>query len=473
MRPPTSPLPPRPTFLNDAAMVFLRTAGLAAFLCLLYLVFANERTGFILLGGLSAASIAAGVTVVLAYRQDLVIEAAPEGVPEVRAVRFSPLPLPSGTPVAGVAALVLLATGLLYGVSLIVVGVIVGLLTLLVVTAVLAGEHRGVPVSLLPLTIPLVAFAVIGSFMFVMSRILLAVNHDVSVVVGIGVAILILSGGFFIANAPQVATRTLVRAGAGLAILFAAGGLAAYGVGQRAEERKAGPPAVTEIARNISFVTKEIKAPAGAAITVDFKNEDVNVPHNMDFTVDQAGSQSFYKKDPLPGPITSTYSFTAPKAGTYYYHCDVHPNMTGTLLVTGSGGGEPGQAATPTTAGGTSKTSETTAVNETTTTAAKAASGGGAGGTSANLAAKNISYLQKTLTLKANSPVVIHFDNQDAGIPHNVDITTDPGGSNTLYKQDPVAGPIQSDYKFTTPGPGKLYYHCDVHPNMTGTINVQ
>ena len=31
----------------------------------------------------------------------------------------------------------------------------------------------------------------------------------------------------------------------------------------------------------------------------------------------------------------------------------------------------------------------------------------------------------------------------------------------------------RQDYKFTTSGPGTLYYHCDVHPNMTGTINVQ
>jgi plastocyanin len=353
-----------------------------------------------------------------------------------------------------------------------VIGVVVGLLVVVVASAVAAGDHRGYPVNLLPLTIPLVAFAVIGSFMFLMSRMLLAVNHNVSVVVAVGVAILILFGGFLIANRPQVPTRTLVRAGAGLAILFAAGGLAAYGVGQRPEERKAGPPAQTVVAKNIAYMTKQLNVPAGAAITVNFKNEDT-VPHNMDFTVDQAGSQTFYKQDPLPGPISSTYSFTSPKAGTYYYHCDVHPNMTGILTVTGSGGSEPGQAAASpsTTAGNTSET--TAAAKSTSTTAAKAAPAGGASGTSANLVAQNIDFQQKTLTLKANSPVVIHFDNKDAGVPHNVDITTDSGGSNTLYKQDPVSGPSQEDYKFTTPAPGKLYYHCDVHPNMKGTINVQ
>src|SRR2546423_6571692 len=105
-------------FLNDAAMVFLRTAGLAALLCVLYIAFANERTGFILLGGLSLASLAAGVTVVLAYRQDLVIEAAPEEAPAMRAVRWSPLPAESGTPFAGAAGHLLIAPGPRFGVSL-------------------------------------------------------------------------------------------------------------------------------------------------------------------------------------------------------------------------------------------------------------------------------------------------------------------------------------------------------------------
>jgi plastocyanin len=463
--------------LNDAAMVFLRTCGIAALLCVLYIAFANERTGFILLGALSIAALAAGVVAVLAYRDQLgeLLEPAPEEAPVVRPVHFGALPAPSGTPLAGVAAIVLVVSGLLYGVSLMVVGVIVGLLTVFVVTALLTGDHRGQPVNLLPFTVPLVAFAVIGTFMFFMSRMLLAVNKDFSVIVAIGVAILILASGFLVANTPQVATRTLVRAGAVLALLFAGGGLTAYAIGQRPEERKAGPPPQTVVAKNIAFEQKHLNFEAGSAVTVDFKNEDVNVPHNMDFTVDQAGEQSFFKQDPLPGPISATYKFTAPKAGSYFYHCDVHPNMTGTVTVTGPGGGEPGQAASPSTTTGkaTSATTATTARTTTTKAAPAAAGGGGSGGTSADLAAKNIAFVQKTLNLKANSPVVIHFNNQDAGVPHNVDITTDSGGSNTLYKQDPVTGPTEQDYKFTTSGPGKLYYHCDVHPNMTGTINVQ
>jgi plastocyanin len=256
-----------------------------------------------------------------------------------------------------------------------------------------------------------------------------------------------------------------VRAAAGVAVLFAAGGLAAYGVGQRPEERKAGPPPQTVIAKNIAYTTKQLKVPAGAAVTVNFKNEDT-VPHNIDFTVDQAGTQTFYKQDPLPGPISSTYQFTSPKAGTYYYHCDVHPNMTGTLTVTGTGGGEPGQEAAPTTA--PAKTTATTTAKGTSTTAAAA----GSAKDRVGLTAQNIEYKPTTFTFKANSGVSILFDNKDS-VPHNIDITTDPGGNDTFYKQDPVSGPTQQEYTFKTPGPGKLYFHCDVHPNMKGTINVQ
>src|SRR5207237_4706427 len=124
-------------------------------------------------------------------------------------------------------------------------GVVVGLITVFAISAVAAGEHRDRAVNLLPVAIPIVAFAVIGTFMFLMSRILLAVEADLSVVVAIVVAILILLGGFLVANRPQVPTRTLVRAAAGLSRLVAAGGLAAYGVAPRPEGPRTRPPSPT------------------------------------------------------------------------------------------------------------------------------------------------------------------------------------------------------------------------------------
>jgi plastocyanin len=149
--------------------------------------------------------------------------------------------------------------------------------------------------------------------------------------------------------------------------------------------------------------------------------------------------------------------------------------MTGTVNVTGAGGPEPGQVAAPTTVAGKGPATSAAARAETTTTSRpKAAPGGSAGpGTTIDLAAKNIEFDKKSLTFKANSPVLIHFDNLDA-VPHNVDITTESGGGGTtIFKEDPFSGPTAVDYRFTAPGPGRLYFRCDVHPNMTGTINVQ
>jgi plastocyanin len=146
--------------------------------------------------------------------------------------------------------------------------------------------------------------------------------------------------------------------------------------------------------------------------------------------------------------------------------------MTGTVSDTGTGGAEPGQP-TPTTTP-TEATTATTAKASGSTSTTKAAppAGGTAGATAVDLVAAGVAYDRSKLTFKANGPVVIHFDNRDP-LPHNVDVTSDEGGNNTIFKEDPFTGPKKVDYKLTAPGPGTLYFHCDVHPNMKGTINVQ
>jgi plastocyanin len=37
--------------------------------------------------------------------------------------------------------------------------------------------------------------------------------------------------------------------------------------------------------------------------------------------------------DTVSGPATRVYSIPALKAGTYHFRCDIHPGMTGTLIV--------------------------------------------------------------------------------------------------------------------------------------------
>lgn len=91
-------------------------------------------------------------------------------------------------------------------------------------------------------------------------------------------------------------------------------------------------------AQNITFDTKQITVPAGAAVTVIFKNQDAGIRHNFSVYQNLTGGQTkaIFVGDMITGPNTITYHFTAPPAGnTYFFECDVHPTiMNGTFTVT-------------------------------------------------------------------------------------------------------------------------------------------
>lgn len=91
------------------------------------------------------------------------------------------------------------------------------------------------------------------------------------------------------------------------------------------------PPAVTfnVTASLLSFSTTRLTARSGAAITVNFRNEDAGVTHDLSFSVAGLGHGHT-----CAGPCSDTYSFTAPSAGTYDFFCTVHAGMEGKLIVT-------------------------------------------------------------------------------------------------------------------------------------------
>ena len=59
------------------------------------------------------------------------------------------------------------------------------------------------------------------------------------------------------------------------------------------------------------------------------------------------------------------------------------------------------------------------------------------------------------------------------GVEFDVAIFTNQSASQVIFRGDVVVGPITTDYKFTAPGPGTYYFHCDVHPTMNGTVTVR
>jgi plastocyanin len=91
---------------------------------------------------------------------------------------------------------------------------------------------------------------------------------------------------------------------------------------------------VSVAAQAIAFGVHEIDAPAGQAFTIAFTNDDP-VPHNIAIFDSPALGKVLFRGDFVTGPgARVTYQVPALAAGTYYFHCDVHPQtMTGTLVV--------------------------------------------------------------------------------------------------------------------------------------------
>ena len=84
-------------------------------------------------------------------------------------------------------------------------------------------------------------------------------------------------------------------------------------------------------AQNIAFDTNHLQAPAGQAFVLEFDNNDPGIPHNVE--IKDATGASLFKGQIITGPAKVSYQVPALAAGSYTFVCDVHPNMTGTLVV--------------------------------------------------------------------------------------------------------------------------------------------
>jgi len=85
--------------------------------------------------------------------------------------------------------------------------------------------------------------------------------------------------------------------------------------------------------------------------------------------------------------------------------------------------------------------------------------------------AQNIAFDPTTLSVASGQPFSITFDNEDAGIPHNIDIKDAAGAS--VFKGDIFNGVATQTYQVASLLPGTYTFVCDVHPNMTGTLTVK
>jgi plastocyanin len=90
------------------------------------------------------------------------------------------------------------------------------------------------------------------------------------------------------------------------------------------------PNGPTIVARDMKFTSGPVEVKAGANVTIHFDNQD-SAPHNVAIFTDSSASSpisigevvSSGKKDQVVPAL---------KAGTYYFRCDVHHDMTGTIV---------------------------------------------------------------------------------------------------------------------------------------------
>lgn len=85
-------------------------------------------------------------------------------------------------------------------------------------------------------------------------------------------------------------------------------------------------------AESLQFSTDTIEAPAGEEFQLEFVNDDSSsVQHNVAIYEEEGGADIFVG-DVIPGGQSVTYDVPALDKGEYYFQCDVHPGMKGTVV---------------------------------------------------------------------------------------------------------------------------------------------
>jgi plastocyanin len=87
------------------------------------------------------------------------------------------------------------------------------------------------------------------------------------------------------------------------------------------------------------------------------------------------------------------------------------------------------------------------------------------------LQAKDIAFVESTWTGPAGKPFKLAFDNEDAGVPHNVAIKDASGAE--VFKGDVFNGAETRVYDIPALPAGQYTYVCSVHSNMSGTATLQ
>lgn len=90
--------------------------------------------------------------------------------------------------------------------------------------------------------------------------------------------------------------------------------------------------------------------------------------------------------------------------------------------------------------------------------------------------AANSGYGETEFSAPADTPLTIHFVNDDAGIPHDVRVYegTEATGTPVFAPAEMITGPAETDYAVPALEAGTYSFNCMAHPTtMTATLTVE
>jgi plastocyanin len=198
------------------------------------------------------------------------------------------------------------------------------------------------------------------------------------------------------------------------------------------------------IANNL-FTPASVTVTAGSTVT--WSNGDT-VTHTV-----TADDQSFASG--LVNKATG-WSHTFATPGTFTYFCEIHPEMTGTVIAKAADGTVPPAAAAPATA---APGAAAAAAAAGTTTGGS--TGGSAGAASGSITITDAGFTPASFRVAVGGTVT--FANSGKAM-HTVT------ASNGAFDSDMIKSGGSWAHTFTTAG--SFAYNCILHPNMRGTINV-
>jgi plastocyanin len=322
--------------LTESSKVLFPISAIAFVMAIAYAFATGDPAGITLFLSLGFVAAFGGTALAGARQNELapIVEAdAPP--PQMRPVAPVRPIGGAGWPVAGALAAGLLVVGLVAPTIVAIGGMVLAGVTLVGWMASVSNDRTGRSPNLMPIGIPVVGLFAIFALMFFMSRILLAVPESASTAIALLVAVVVLGGASVLAVRPAMSSKAIITILVVGGVVMMAGGVVAALVGQREVAHKgvahAGP--VEMVAKNIQFEEKEIALTAGGPAEIHFVNDDP-APHNVAIYTAPDASQDIYVGAVTIGPNkTINYEFQAPPAGSYFFRCDIHPNMQGTVKV--------------------------------------------------------------------------------------------------------------------------------------------